>query len=78
MEELNLKPSRIEFNQTSYYEKSDTLMINFAVYVDDIESLKINEEIDSYRWFSIEEAKLHIKENSLAKKFLMEYLSKND
>ena len=78
MEEVNLVTSKLIFNKTSYYEKSNTLMINFAVYVDDIESLKINEEIDSYKWFTIEEAKTNIKENSLAKKFLMEYLNKND
>ena len=77
-EEVNLVPSKLVFNKTSYYEKSNTLMINFAVYVDDIESLKINEEVDSYTWFSKEEAKLNIKENSLAKYFLMEYLNKND
>ena len=74
-EEVNLLPSKLVFNKTSYYEKSNTLMINFAVYVDDITQLKINEEVDSYKWFSKEEAKLNIKENSLAKYFLMEYLN---
>ena len=78
MEEVNLIPSKIVFNRTSYYERTDTLMINFAVYVDDISNLKTNEEIDSYKWFSIEDAKKNIKENSLAQKFLMEYLNKND
>lgn len=52
-------------------------MCNFIVYVYKKE-LNPNEEIDGYCWCSKEEAKVRIKENSLAKKFLMLYLERNE
>lgn len=74
-EEMNLDAKRVFFNRTKYYEKSDTLMANFTVFVDDISNLKINEEVDSYSWFTPNEALQNIKENSLAKYFLTEYMN---
>ena len=73
-EELNLIPTSIKINRTKYYEKSNTLLINFTVFVDDISNLSITDEVDSYDIFSIEDA---IKENSLAKYFLLKYLEEN-
>ena len=76
-EELNLNASRIKINRTKYYEKSNTLIINFTVFVDDISTLSITDEVDSYTIFSIEDAKTNIKENSLAKYFLLAYLEED-
>jgi len=74
-EEMNLDALKVVFNRSKYYEKSDTLMVNFTVEVSDISNIKNNEEVDSYNWFSKEEALKNIKENSLAKYFLTEYLN---
>ena len=74
-EEMNLDAGCITFNRTKYYEKSDTLMCNFTVDVADISNLAMNEEVDSYSWFSFEDALKNIKENSLAKYFLTEYIN---
>ena len=76
-EELNLIPTSIKINRTKYYEKSNTLLINFTVFVDDISNLSITDEVDSYDIFSIEDSKKNIKENSLAKYFLLKYLEEN-
>lgn len=76
-EELNLIPKSIRYNHSEYFQPSNTLMCNFIVYVEKKE-LNPNEEIDGYCWCSKEEAKVRIKENSLAKKFLMLYLERNE
>lgn len=75
-EETNLDVNRIVFNKTKFYEKSNTLMCNFAAYVDNAKEISCNEEIDQYSWFSPEEAKGNIRPGSLAEEFLLSYLNK--
>jgi len=75
MEETGLCASSVVFNQSRYFDKSNALMLNFTVYVDDISTLKTNSEVDSYSWFSFEDALKNIKEGSLAKEFLQDYLA---
>ncbi len=77
LEETGLTVSSIEFNKSEFYAPSNTLMINFAVTVTS-ECVHANEEIDSYQWFSMEEARAQIASGSLAEKFLLQYLDKND
>ena len=72
-EELGLDVIEIHFNHSHYYAPSNTLMFNFTVIVAD-EHVHSNEEIDSYRWHSIIEARNNIRKNSLAKAFLLGYL----
>jgi NAD+ diphosphatase len=48
-------------------------MLNFTVTVEGEEPTP-NREIDSYSWFSPEDAKANIKRNSLAQRFLNWYL----
>jgi NAD+ diphosphatase len=48
-------------------------MLNFTVTVEGKEPTP-NREIDSYSWFSPEDAKANIKRNSLAQRFLNWYL----
>lgn len=73
-EETGLTAQRIRFNRTRYFEPSDTLMCNFTVFVRDAGELNINDEVDSFAWFSRDEARANIKEGSLAAFFLNSYL----
>ena len=68
-EETSLDVIKLIFNKTEYFEKSNTLMINFGVIVGDEFVIK-NYEIDSYEWFDIDDARINSAKNSLASKFL--------
>ena len=73
-EETGMTVSRIKFNRTQFFEKSDTLMCNFTAFVKDSSELDPNYEIDSYAWFTRDEARANIRPNSLAEYFLVSYL----
>ena len=73
-EELGLEVHSITFNHSHYYAPSNTLMLNFTAVVDDQNAIP-NEEIDSWRWMSIPEARNLIRKNSLAEAFLRGYLT---
>ena len=73
-EETGMTLERLKFNRTRFFEPSDTLMCNFTVFVKDARELDPNYEIDSFRWFSREEARKNIKPGSLAEYFLDSYL----
>ena len=73
MEETGLVVTSLRFNRSRYFAPSNTLMLNFTVTVAG-ESPTPNREIDSYRWFTPEEAKENIKQGSLAARFLYWYL----
>ena len=73
-EETGMTVSHIKFNRTSFFEPSNTLMCNFTAYVKDSSELFPNGEIDSYQWFSPEDARKNIRPNSLAAQFLNAYL----
>ena len=73
-EETGMTADHIKFNRTHFFEPTNTLVCNFTVYVSDDSELAPNKEIDSYRWFTPDEARRNIKENSLAGFFLNAYL----
>lgn len=73
-EETGMTVSHIKFNRTCFFEPSNTLMCNFTAYVKDSSELSPNSEIDSYQWFSPEDARLNIRPNSLASQFPNAYL----
>ena len=73
-EETGMTANRIKFNRTNFFEKSNTLMCNFTAFVKDSSELNPNKEIDSYKWFSPDEARKNILPDSLASKFLNAYL----
>ena len=73
-EETGMTVSRIKFNRTSFFEPSNTLMCNFTAFVTDDSEMSPNKEIDSYEWFTPEEARRNIRPNSLAERFLNAYL----
>ncbi|MBR7013328.1 MAG: NUDIX domain-containing protein [Prevotella sp.] len=74
-EEMGLTAHRIAFNRTSFFEPSNTLMCNFTAYVADDHELHTNNEIDAYDWFTPDEARRHIRPDSLAEWFLNAFLS---
>ena len=71
-EELGLTVQSLRFNHSHYFAPSNTLMLNFTVPVSATEAHP-NWEVDSWRWFSVEEARKNIKPNSLAAAFLNGY-----
>ena len=73
-EEVGLDVKEVIFNRSHYYQRSNTLMMNFtAITTGQVQS---NEEIDHYAWFSIEDAKKNIRDKSLAQAFLNGYFDK--
>lgn len=71
-EEMGLDVQSVSFNHSHYFEKSNTLMLNFTAVVKG--ETNPNWEIDSYSWFSLEDARKSIREKSLAEAFLLGYL----
>ena len=77
-EETGMTVNRIKFNRTSFFESSNTLMCNFTAFVKDDSKLSTNAEIDSYQWFTPDDARRNIRPNSLAERFLNAYLDDDD
>lgn len=73
-EETGMTVSHIKFNRTQFYEGSGTLMNNFTAFVENDSEFNPNYEIDSYAWFTRDEARANIRPNSLAEYFLVSYL----
>ena len=73
-EETGMTVSRVKFNRTQFFEKSDTLMCNFTAFVKDASELDPNYEIDACKWFTRDEARANIRPDSLAEWFLVSYL----
>ena len=74
-EETGMTAESVHFNRSHFFEPSNTLMCNFTVFVKDDSEMNPNSEIDSYAWFTKDEARKNIKPGSLAGRFLEEYLS---
>jgi len=76
MEELSLEVTSVRFNESRFYERTNTLMLNFSCKVKDMEA-RPNEEIDSWYVLTREEAKEMISPGSLAEQFLLHWMEKN-
>ena len=75
-EEVGLVPIYHEFQKTEYWPKSNTLLINFFCIVDDM-NVTINEEVESYKWFDIEEAYNIVDKTRLVGKFYSYFYENN-
>ena len=73
-EEVNLDLISYKFNASQYFEKSNSLICNFMVQAKG--EVKLTQEVDYAAWYSIEEAKSAIAQNSLAQQFLELAISK--
>ncbi|WP_281627470.1 NUDIX domain-containing protein [Traorella massiliensis] len=72
-EEVHLHVHDLSFNSSEYFEPTNTCMFNFSC-ISDSEDFSLTNEVDEAAWFTFEEARQFIKENSLAKRFLIHYL----
>ena len=71
---MGLHVTEVHFNHSHYFELSNTLMLNFTAVVDST-TVHENREIDSYQWFTPEEARKSVSRPSLAGDFLDGYLT---
>lgn len=74
-EETGLNVLNFVYNESKYFERSNTLICNFIVNVKN-ENLNCNAEIDCANWYKINEAKDVILKNSLAEYFFILSLEK--
>ncbi len=75
-EETGLNALSVHFNRSEFFERSNTLMLNFTCIADSTSLEGLNtKEVDKAEWFTFERAKNEIRPNSLAKKFLLAYFS---
>lgn len=73
MEEVGLRITGHRYIQSAYFERSNTLMLNYLC-VADSEELHPTSEVDQARWFTFEEARNQILKGSLAERFLTHIL----
>ena len=72
-EEIGLTVVDLKFFKSYCYEKSDRLILGFVCNAKN-DNMNISKELKSAKWFSIEEAKNHLREGSIILGFLNEYL----
>ena len=77
-EEMGLHVTECCFNMSEYFEKSNTLMLNFASIVDSDDLGGMTPEVDDAAWYTPEEAREAITHGSLAEKFLLSWLEKRE
>lgn len=74
-EEVGLKVISYKFNQSRYFEKSESLICNFISKTDS-EEYTLNPEVDSAEWFTFDDAKKSVMPESLAEYFLKSAIDK--
>ena len=73
-EEVNLNAVSWDYNDSMYFEKTETLMHNFVVVTDSEDFTLKENEVDKAQWFSIKESVENIRPNSMAEIFLLKSL----
>ncbi len=73
-EELGVKPIEYKLLKTLYFDKSNTLMINFYAVLDNY-NVNPNYEIDEYAWVDIEDCEANLAEAKIALQFFKYYQS---
>ena len=76
-EELGLNISELHYNESGYFERSNTLMLNFWCIAESDDLSNTNYEIDHAEWYTFKEAKDNIVHGSLAEKFLLAFMNKH-
>ena len=74
-EETGLDVIDTKFNDSEYFEKSNSLICNFITRVGN-EDFKLTEEVDYAAWYDLNTAKEVIYHNGLAESFLLKALEK--
>lgn len=75
-EEIGVKPIYYEFQKTHYWEKSNTLLINYFVVLEN-EIINPNYEVDSYEWYDLDTAYQVVAKGGLAEEFYKHYYHKH-
>ncbi len=75
-EEVQLNVQHVSFNRSEFFEKSNTLMLNFSCQATSEHFIRNQDEVDQVNWFSFAEARQQIAAGSLAEKFLDAYLDR--
>ena len=78
MEEIGLTVTECCFNKSEYFEKSNTLMLNFACRADSDDLSHKTDEVDEAAWYTPEKARKAICHDSLAERFLLAWLGKRE
>lgn len=73
-EELGMSVTNIMYNTSQYFPGSNTLILNFSCVAVNEDLSGVTTEVDLAQWFTIEDAKTNIKQNSLAQQFLNHFL----
>ena len=74
-EETGLDAVSVRFNRSEFFERSNTLMLNFTCVAADTSLDGLNtKEVDLAQWFTFEQARAEIRPDSLAQRFLNAYL----
>ena len=71
-EELGMAPLSVQYLNSHYYEPSETLMLNFLVTVKEAAPTP-NWEVDSWRWFTLDEARKNVRPGGLAERLLKDF-----
>ena len=71
-EELGMEALELRYLSSHYYEPSETLMLNYWVTVEEDEPTP-NSEVDSWRWFPIDEARRVVRPGGLAERLLKDW-----
>lgn len=75
-EEVDLELSSYMFNDSKYFERTNTLMTNFISVASSTKFHIAKDEVDKAHWYPIEDALKEIRPNSLAKQFVETALPK--
>lgn len=73
-EEVGLNVHNITFQQSRFFEPSNTLMLNFSCIADSEDLSGVTDEVDRAAWVPLDRAEEEIVPKSLAKNFLMGFL----
>lgn len=76
-EEVGINVTKYMFNESQYFEKSNSLICNF-ISIAESEKFVCNNEVDYAAWYEIETAKEIILKHGLAEYFLLKSLNKFD
>lgn len=75
-EEIGVIPIDMQFQKSLYWEKSNTLVFNYVVSISG--EVKPNYEVDSYEWYSLDDALDSVAKGGLAEEFYKMFYKKNN
>lgn len=74
-EEIGRDIIKYRYMKSEYFDKSNTLIWNFAVVIDSENLEDVSDwEVDYAQWFGFEEALVNVKQDSLAQRFLQYFM----